>query len=254
MAKTQQQELDSKSHVDFIAHLIVRLERCSEMEDIQQQFISAAKTFTGYQSSSVHRIEGGPEGYQSYAAVHRFDTPKNLIEWLESDKRRQLVKQARAKLGDDLTVDYPMELAGFSSWFSDPSMETAEGKRPSVWKQSLIVIVALYPLSLIIGALVSVVIPNAHPATTRLIVAIIAVSLMGFFIVPMLCTALQSWIRSTTFWTQSLGAVGLLAILFFLWIMMHVFIANPNDTTTDTTKTPAVTQSNQGSSVVVCSL
>mgnify|MGYP001807477355 CR=1 FL=1 len=236
---TSNQSHGAQSHVDFIVHLIVRCERCAELEHLQSKFIQAASGFAGYQLSSVNQIEGGPEGYQAYAAVHRFDSPKNLIEWLESDTRRNLVQNTKAALGPDLTVDYPLELAGFSSWFSDPNAKSECIKKPSVWKQSLIVMVALYPLSLIIGALVTLTIPNAHPATTRLIVTLIAVNLMGFFIVPKLCQCLMPWLKSTNFWGQSLGAASLLAVLLFLWIMMHLFMTNPNAPSQE--NTPEVT-------------
>jgi antibiotic biosynthesis monooxygenase (ABM) superfamily enzyme len=238
----------SSSHVDFIVHLIVRRERCAELEELQQKFVEAASTFPGYQLSSTDQIDGAPDGYQAYVAVHRFDRPKDLIEWMESDTRRSLVKATQAQLHGDLTVDYPLELAGFSSWFANPNLDDVHGKKPSVWKQSLIVMVALYPLTLIIGALVGVVIPNAHPATTRLIVTVIAVNLMGFFLVPTLCGCLSPWLRSKKFWSQFIGAISLISILLFLWIMMHVFMAYPNKATDVTPPSPEA-DSTQPSSV-----
>jgi len=224
------QPLQAQAHVDFIVHLIVRIERAEEVQAAQRQFQQAARLSPGYIRSLVEELSDPPPGCRSFAAVHRFETPQELIGWLESDERKKLIDHFRAQYGEDTTIDYPAQLAGFSAWFAAPEKAEPAHQGPPTWKQSLIVLVALYPLILILGFLVPQILPDAHPLTIRLLCAVIAVGLMGFFVVPRLARLLQPWIVATGFWPQCAGALALIGSLLLLWLALHaVYPETPSE-------------------------
>jgi antibiotic biosynthesis monooxygenase (ABM) superfamily enzyme len=161
--------------------------------------------------------------------VHRFNTTSQLIAWLESEQRQKLITEVKAQFGDDAEVDYPDTLAGFSAWFERPADPQSTKRPPPTWKQSLIVLVALYPIILILGILVPGLIPTAHPLTTRLLVAAVAVALMGFLVVPGLARLLSPWIHSRRFWPQVGGAAGLIGVLLVIWLASLEIMPGPDD-------------------------
>ena len=233
------QPLQTQAHVDFIVHLIVRSERAEEVQAAQRQFEQAARLSPGYIRSRVEELSDPPPGCRAFAAVHRFATPRELIGWLESDQRKKLIDHFRAQYGEDTTIDYPAQLAGFSAWFAPPETVEPAHQGPTTWKQSLIVLVALYPLILILSFLVPQILPNAHPLTIRLLCAVIAVGLMGFFVVPRLARLLRPWIVATGFWPQFAGAIALIGGLLLLWLALHaVYPETPSeDRTVNSTPT-----------------
>jgi uncharacterized protein len=108
--------------------------------------IAAAQTrapgFQGY------RFEPPVPGVQEdFLAILRFDTEPNLQAWLASPERLALVQEAGA-----FTEEFHARIArtGFDQWF--PTVAGATG--PPLWKQSMIVLLALYPIVFLFGLLV----------------------------------------------------------------------------------------------------
>ena len=140
--------------------------------------------------------------------------------------------RAAARTGMGMPYLLPF-LRWWNKWNPCPKIcEKAEPAHqgPTTWKQSLIVLVALYPLIVILGFLVPQILPDAHPLTIRLLCAVIAVGLMGFFVVPRLARLLQPWIVATGFWPQFAGAIALIGGLLLLWLALHAFYPeNPSE-------------------------
>jgi antibiotic biosynthesis monooxygenase (ABM) superfamily enzyme len=109
--------------------------------------IAAAQTkapgFQGY------RFEPPIRGVQDdWLSVLRFDSEANLEKWLASPERLQLLEEAKP-----FTEEFHARVArtGFEQWF-----QTAAGRSaaPPVWKQNLIVLLLLYPVVFLFGAVV----------------------------------------------------------------------------------------------------
>jgi len=96
-----------------------------------------APGFKGY------RFERPVPGVQDdYVAILQFDTEAHLQGWLDSPARRKLVEEA-----DPFTVEYHARIVrtGFDQWFTVGAAPGAPP--PAAWKQNMLVIGVLYPMS-----------------------------------------------------------------------------------------------------------
>ena len=103
---------------------------------------SKAKGFQGY------RFEPPIPGVQdSWLAIVRFNSDTNLQAWMNSPVRIALLKEAQA-----FTEEFHARIVrtGFDQWF-----KVAEGAPPpAAWKMNMLVLLMLYPVVFVFGALV----------------------------------------------------------------------------------------------------
>lgn len=119
---------------------------CDELYRAWEQRIAAVQAkapgFQGY------RFEPPTPGVQNdWVAILRFDCEANLEAWLNSPERLKLVEESAA-----FTDEYHTRIVrgGFDQWF--PGVDNAP--RPPVWKQNMLVLLMLYPVVFLFGALV----------------------------------------------------------------------------------------------------
>lgn len=101
----------------------------------------AAQGFPGHLGVKVVRPQGAST---SYVIVLRFASHELLRAWIDSDTRRRLIAQAAPMLAKD--EDLAIE-TGLEYWF------TPEGSPPRLarpYKQFLITLSAIYPLTLLV--------------------------------------------------------------------------------------------------------
>ena len=104
---------------------------------------SAAPGFQGY------RLERPIPGVQEdWLAIIRFDSEQNLDKWLNSPERLELLKES-----ESFTDRFATRIvhSGFDQWF--PGANVGSPSAP-VWKQNMIVLLLLYPVVFLFGALV----------------------------------------------------------------------------------------------------
>jgi hypothetical protein len=119
---------------------------CEDLYRAWEQRIAAAQAkapgFQGY------RFEPPTPGVQTdWVAILRFDSEANLDAWLSSPDRLKLVEESSA-----FTEEYHTRIVrgGFDQWF--PSEVGAP--QPPVWKQNMLVLLMLYPVVFLFGALI----------------------------------------------------------------------------------------------------
>jgi uncharacterized protein len=119
---------------------------CEDRYRAWEQRIAAAQAkapgFQGY------RFEPPTPGVQTdWVAILRFDSEANLEAWLSSPERLKLVEESSA-----FTDEFHTRIVdgGFDQWF--PS--GAGAPRPPVWKQNMLVLLMLYPVVFLFGALI----------------------------------------------------------------------------------------------------
>ncbi|HEX4409109.1 MAG TPA: antibiotic biosynthesis monooxygenase [Xanthobacteraceae bacterium] len=102
---------------------------------------SKARGFQGY------RFEPPVPGVQDHwLAIVRFDAEANLQAWLNAPERHRLLEEARS-----FAEEHRIRIArtGFDQWFA-----ATAGKTPAAWKQNMLVLLMLYPVVYLLGALV----------------------------------------------------------------------------------------------------
>lgn len=73
----------------------------------------------------------------------RFDTPENLDKWFASEERAKLLDEVGQFVK---STDYRKIISSFPGWF--PANEKS-GSNPSRWKTSMLVLLCLYPLTVL---------------------------------------------------------------------------------------------------------
>jgi antibiotic biosynthesis monooxygenase (ABM) superfamily enzyme len=146
-----------------------------------------APGFQGY------RFEPPVPGVQEdWLAIVRFDTEANLQVWLDSAERHKLLQEAGA-----FTEEFHARIArtGFDHWFPTPG-----GGAPAapVWKQSMIVLLALYPIVFLFGLLVQtpLLIGRAGlPFAIALFIGNVASVILLNYVLPWTSTRFSWWLQ-----------------------------------------------------------
>lgn len=151
------------------------------------EILSAVSSFPGYLGREIFRPA---QGTRTYTSIVRFDANNHLNAWVESETRNSFV----SRVGDLLERGDVHEIrTGIDFWF------TPEGvKPPKPWKQFLLTLSAVYPLSLIIprlfGPLFRVVPILAQQFISGLLIAATLTALLTFVIMPRYTRLVKKWL------------------------------------------------------------
>lgn len=161
-----------------------------------------------------YRFEPAVPGVQDdHVAILRFDSEANLQAWLDSAERKKLIEEAAP-----LTEEFHTRMArtGFDQWFRDAAGPDASGL--PVWKMNMLVLLMLYPIVVVWGAIVGVPLLSDRmgmPFAIALFVGnIVSVALTGY-LVPWLAVRFNWWLRPAAgnpLRTHILGAVIILVL------------------------------------------
>lgn len=153
------------------------------------RIIPVAASFRGHRGVDVIRP---PEGSRTYTVAIRFDDLDCAQAWFTSDARRALVAEAQPLLQGDETVN---TVTGLEFWFDHPKGQ----KPPRPWKQYLLTLSVIYPLTLLVPLAVHLLIeplPLLQPRwIERLVVAATIVGLMNFVVMPRYSRFAAAWLR-----------------------------------------------------------
>jgi antibiotic biosynthesis monooxygenase (ABM) superfamily enzyme len=160
----------------------------SRYEDWLKEITPAAQQFTGHRGVNVIRPHGGLD---AYTIVLHFDTISNLHKWLSSDVRQRLI----AKIQPYLRAEEDVEIkTGLEFWFTPP----AGGRHAKPYKQFLVTLSAIFPLTVIIPWLLQPVFAwlpvLALPIVSQLAVGVIIVGLMTWAIMPTYTRLVSRWL------------------------------------------------------------
>ena len=204
------------SPVELLVHLTIDAHLELDVIGAQREFEYAASGFPGHLKSETRRLPCTGPGTISFVSAHTFDSADHLIRWLESDHRNSLMQAFKDKFDGHYQVYYPHTGGGLSAWLNQEESKV-ELTVPSRWKTNLIVLTALYPLTLLVPPLLWRISPSMDRPTTTLLTAIFAVSALGFVIVPLLSRGLTAWLRSGRLKSNLLGAIGMAVVLAIIW-------------------------------------
>lgn len=153
--------------------------------------LGAVSDSPGYLGREIFRPA---HGMRTYTSIVRFDCSDNLNAWVESDVRTAFVSQVADLLE---TGDRHEIRTGIDFWF------TPQGLRPpKPWKQFVLTLSAVYPLSLIIPTLISMLFPLipilSHPLIKGLLIAASLTALLTFEIMPRYTRMMKWWLYDET--------------------------------------------------------
>ncbi len=144
----------------------------------------------GYLDS--HIVRPIPGLTETYTIIIRFDSEKNVRDWMESPMRAHLIDEVRPLLtkDDDFFIS-----SGLDFWFTPAG---AKAKVPVRWKQYLVTWSAIYPLSLSMSLTITPVLQHLGVPNNRLIISLVVtgfvVFLMVYVIMPRYTRLVQRWL------------------------------------------------------------
>ena len=125
---------------------------------------------------------------EDYVIVASFASRPDLDRWLESDERQAWVAEAAPLIEGERTVNV---VGGFGGWFPAAADMPAGPKR---WKQAVAVLLALYPVSLLITFVRTEVAPDMNMVLAVLVANVLGVAALSFFLMPLVTRWLAGWL------------------------------------------------------------
>lgn len=152
------------------------------------RIIPVAAGFRGHRGVDVIRPA---EGSRTYTVAIRFDDLACAQAWFGSEARRALVAEVEPLLDADEQVN---TVTGLEFWFDHPKGLPP----PRRWKQYLLTLSVIYPLTLVVPLAVHAIGGTALTQSVwveRLAVAMIIVALMNFVVMPRYTRFAAKWLR-----------------------------------------------------------
>lgn len=153
------------------------------------RIIPVAAGFRGHRGVDVIRPA---EGSRTYTVAIRFDDLACAQAWFGSDARRALIAEVEPLLDGAEQVD---TVTGLEFWFDHPKGLPP----PRRWKQYLLTLSVIYPLTLLVPLAVHRVGGGVallqSPWAERLVVAMVIVALMNFVVMPRYSRFAANWLR-----------------------------------------------------------
>jgi uncharacterized protein len=153
----------------------------------QDRVTRAERRFPGFRGSELYRPVPGVQ--DEWTALYRYDSDAHASAWLESDERRELLREGERFREFRLhRISSP-----FGSWFAPPDRDEARPGPPN-WKTGLSVLVALYPTVVLLTLALAEIWPDGPLWATLLVGNICSVSLLTWLVMPLVTRALRFWL------------------------------------------------------------
>jgi antibiotic biosynthesis monooxygenase (ABM) superfamily enzyme len=183
---------ESESDIKGVS-IIIRHKVCPEYRERYElwlkQIIPAAAKFPGHQG--VYIMRPMADG-QKFEISVRFSCEELAYGWLHSVERKMLLDQVSELFHEDESLEMH---SGIDFWFTQPSVKAKVATR---WKQWLITTAVIWPLTMLIPALLKLVYGyfsiNIHWVVQQGIAVAIVVALVVYVVMPRIVKLVASWL------------------------------------------------------------
>ena len=155
-------------------------------EEWMSGIVRATSAFPGSQGTTVLRPSASrPE----YLAIVQFDAACNLERWMESEERAEWL----GKL-EDITLESEeiSSMTGMERWFTLP--DRAVSQAPPKHKMAVVIFLGIYPLIMLIGALLQPLV-GTWPLAPRILASlVVTIPLMTWIVMPLLTRLFFGWL------------------------------------------------------------
>lgn len=166
----------------------------------------AEATFPGFRGMYVQ----SPVQGRNWITFLHFDTEENLERWLHSQERQKILLESQP-----LIVSLESHrISPYGGWFT--SIE-----KPSVWKQTMLVLLVLFPIVMLELKFLTPLTKGLNPSIATFIGNAISVALIAWPLMPLAISCLKWWLapkidrRTNIFGAGIIVAVYLLEIALF---------------------------------------
>lgn len=163
----------------------------------------------------VH-IQAAENQQQNWITLLQFDSHENLDRWLQSEERKQILKESASFIS---SLETHRMASPFAGWFS--SIARPEHP-PSVWKQTMLVLLVLFPIVMLEMKYLNPLINWMGLSLSTFIGNAVSVSLISFPMMPLAIYFLGWWVSPGTNQKKAKTIVGGLIVI-FLYLLEIVF-------------------------------
>ncbi|MFD4944697.1 hypothetical protein ACFWNT_19725 [Streptomyces sp. NPDC058409] len=155
----------------------------------QDRILKEQEKHPGFMGSELFKPVKGVQ--DRWVVAFRFDTREHLEEWLNSEAREKLLTEGHEYFG---AYDVRKIGSAFGAWFRFG--EGTAGGVPSNWKQTMSVVLALYPTVMILNLTVGDWLSRLRvPGYLALFISnVLSVSVLTWLLMPLVNRALAFWL------------------------------------------------------------
>lgn len=170
--------------VTAVASFRVRAGEEHRYATLHARLVQRLAGFPGYLRSEVFEPVAGVQ--DETVVVFSFDSREHLDAWLVSEERRAMLAEIEPFVEGERTVNV---VGGFAGWFG--------GQGPGVrrWKQASVVLLALFPTSLVLTLVRMWLLPDVHWVLGVLFGNVLGVIALSWVLMPFLTRVLDGWLR-----------------------------------------------------------
>ncbi len=159
-------------------------------------------TFPGYQGVYV-QAPSTTDQHGTWITMLRFDTPEHLNGWLLSKERKEILKESESMVEE---LQSHQVVSPFAGWFA------GYGQAPSVWKQTMLVLLVLFPIVMLELKFLSPVTSSLNSSLATFIGNALSVTLVSWPMMGLAIRLLHWWLNPHPDHKFRANALGLLAI------------------------------------------
>ena len=171
--------------VTAVASARVRPESRHAYRALHDRMMDAVSRAPGFVRAQLYEpVEGIQD---DTVVVFTFDDREHLERWLRSDERAELVASMEPHIEGHRTVNV---VGGFAGWFTLGASQDV--KR---WKQASVVLLALFPTTLLLTVVRQGVLPDLPLVPAVLVGNVAGVAILSWLLMPWLTHLLGGWLR-----------------------------------------------------------
>ncbi|QUR65833.1 antibiotic biosynthesis monooxygenase [Mycobacterium spongiae] len=178
----------ASSSVTVVVSATPRPGREAEFRAAENALATAARSFAGF--TGYELLEPAQDVAGAWTSLYRFEDSRHADSWLRSKTRAQLLEELHKQVEHNVIRKVP---SAFGSWFS---FDELDGANTPNWKQSMTVLLMLFPtimcINYLTGYLNGVGVPLFLRTFTSNVLSTIA---LGFVLMPLATRALSFWLR-----------------------------------------------------------
>lgn len=178
--------------------------------------------------AKIHQVESQFQGFQGIYVQHptkghsrhwitflRFDTHQNLDRWLASKERLEMLREAEPLV---ISMERHRVISPYEGWFSSFAKN---GDLPAVWKQSMLVLLVLFPIVMMESKYLLPYMQTLNRSLGTFIANSISIILIAWPMMPIAIWFLGWWLspQPERKWINSMGACVVI-VLYFLEIIL----------------------------------
>jgi antibiotic biosynthesis monooxygenase (ABM) superfamily enzyme len=185
----------------------VKPDKVGDYQEWAARIHKAEAQFPGYRGGYLQPPVSANQPY--WTSLVRFATAEQLDKWLNSDERRELLRDHDALVSSWESHHLPSAFAG---WFP---ADQASGASPPAWKESMVVMLVLFPLVMLELRLLHPLLGGLNRALAVFIEIAVSVVLTTWPFVPLAISGLKWWLlpsKQKAWWINPAGIVLLLAL------------------------------------------